>query len=82
MSQNMLRFRIQGMDCVEEIAVLRRVVGPVVGGDSNLAFDILTGVMAVTLQNAEIKPDAIIAAVTTTGMRAEIQRDGLPAATT
>lgn len=82
MSQNTLRFRIQGMDCAEEIAVLRRVVGPLVGGDSNLTFDILTGVMAVTLQNAEIKSDAIIAAVTTTGMRAEIQRDGLPAATT
>lgn len=82
MSQNTLRFRIQGMDCAEEIAVLRRVVGPLVGGDSNLTFDILTGVMAVTLQNAEIKSDAIIAAVTTTGMRAEIQREGLPAATT
>ncbi len=82
MSQKILRFHIQGMDCTEEIAVLRRVVGPLVGGDSNLTFDILTGVMAVTMQNAEIKSDAIIAAVTTTGMRAEIQREGLPAATT
>lgn len=27
-----LEFRVHGMDCAEEIAILRREVGPVVGG--------------------------------------------------
>ena len=37
---NTLEFRIHGMDCAEEVAVLRQEVGPVVGGTDNLAFDL------------------------------------------
>ena len=29
-----LEFKIQGMDCAEEVEVLRREVGPLVGGES------------------------------------------------
>jgi Zn2+/Cd2+-exporting ATPase len=32
--QPALRFRIDGMDCAEEIAALKREVAPVVGGES------------------------------------------------
>ena len=33
------------MDCAEEVAVLRREVGPLVGGEGHLDFDILNGKM-------------------------------------
>ena len=40
-----LVFKIQGMDCPEEVAVLRRAVGPVVGGADCLSCDLLNGTM-------------------------------------
>lgn len=42
-----LVFRIHGLDCAEEAAALKREVGPVVGGEENLAFDYLNGRMIV-----------------------------------
>ena len=41
-------FKIHGMDCAEEIAVLKREVGPLVGGEANLAFDLLNGKMILS----------------------------------
>ena len=68
-SENGLRFRIHGMDCAEEVAVLKREVGPVVGGEEHLSFDILNGKMTVGGGIAD--PDTVTAAVARTGMRAE-----------
>lgn len=45
-------FKVQGLDCAEEVATLRREVGPLVGGDDRLAFDVLNGRMMV-LEGAE-----------------------------
>ena len=42
-----LVFKVRGLDCAEEVAVLRREVGPLVGGADNLAFDVLNGRMTV-----------------------------------
>lgn len=42
-----LDLRVHGLDCAEEVAVLRRTVGPVVGGEEHLAFDVLRGKMTV-----------------------------------
>jgi len=63
------------MDCAEEVAVLKREVGPVVGGEDRLAFDILNGKMTVQPPIAEVTPETIIRAVAHTGMRAEVWRD-------
>ena len=63
-------FRIHGMDCAEECTILRDAVGPVVGGDDKLSFDILRGRMSVTAAHA-VAPDAVIEAVARTGMKAE-----------
>ena len=41
------RFQVNGLDCVEEVAVLNRVVGPMVGGEQHLAFDVINGSMTV-----------------------------------
>jgi Cd2+/Zn2+-exporting ATPase len=71
------RYRIGGMDCAEEVAVLKREVGPVVGGADNLGFDVLNGAMTVP---AGADPAAVRAAVARTGMTAEPWRKaGAPA---
>jgi Cd2+/Zn2+-exporting ATPase len=64
-------FKVTGLDCAEEVAVLRREVGPLVGGEEHLAFDVLNGRMIVLDTARPISPDAIINAVRRTGMTAE-----------
>jgi Cd2+/Zn2+-exporting ATPase len=64
-----LEFRIRGMDCAEEVAVLKREVGPIVGGENHLAFDILRGKM--TVNGSQMPSPDIVRAVKNTGMRAE-----------
>ncbi len=65
-----LEFKIQGMDCAEEVEVLKREVGPLVGGESHLTFDILRGKMRV--QSPSAPTPEIIRAVSKTGMQAEL----------
>jgi Cd2+/Zn2+-exporting ATPase len=68
-----LVYRIHGLDCVEEVTVLKRELGPLVGGEEKLAFDVLYGKMSVpanTLTASQIQD-----AVARTGMRAEPWRD-------
>lgn len=78
-AQAPLQFKIHGMDCAEEVAVLKQAVGPVVGGEGHLAFDILNGRMIVS-RNVGGPPEAdIVRAVHATGMRAERWREGEPA---
>ena len=48
MPESSQTFRITGLDCAEEVAVLKREVGPVVGGEERLAFDVLNGRMIVS----------------------------------
>ena len=64
------QFRIKGMDCAEEVAILKRSVGPVVGGEDNLTFDILNAKMTVAECDEE-RSDEVVAAVARTGMHAE-----------
>jgi Cd2+/Zn2+-exporting ATPase len=79
--QRPLTFRIHGMDCAEEVAILKREIGPVVGGENRLSFDILNGRMVVSTGEPAVSPAAVTEAVARTGMRAEGWReDGEPAA--
>ncbi|MHB8898952.1 MAG: heavy metal translocating P-type ATPase, partial [Thermoguttaceae bacterium] len=70
-SQSPLQFRIYGMDCADEVAALRREVGPIVDGEEHLAFDILQGRMTVMPPPAGLATKTVIQAVARTGMRAE-----------
>ncbi len=63
-------FKVQGLDCAEEVAVLRDKVGPLVGGENNLSFDVLSGRMTVLDSAPPASPDEIINAVRRTGMTA------------
>ena len=64
------RFAVSGLDCIEEVRILRRAVGPLVGGDEGLAFDPINGRMSVLVPHAEASDKAIVSAVAATGMSA------------
>src|SRR5262245_42038990 len=71
-----LTFKVHGLDCAEEAAVLTRQVGPAVGGEDRLSFDILNGRMTVAGEGEGVAPEAVLRAVERTGMRAEVWREG------
>jgi Cd2+/Zn2+-exporting ATPase len=66
-------FKIRGMDCAEEVEVLRREIAPLVGGERHLAFDILRGKM--TVMDSSVPLTEIINAINKTGKQAEMWRD-------
>ncbi|WP_298866050.1 heavy metal translocating P-type ATPase [uncultured Gimesia sp.] len=78
-----LIFKIQDMDCVEEVSILKRELSPLVGGEERLFFDILNRRMTVKPSSADVTSTAIIEAIKQTGMRAEIwdaeKKDSTPA---
>ncbi len=61
-------YKIHGLDCAEEVAILKNALGPLVGGPDQLSFDILNGRMTVRV---ETPANVVIDAVGRTGMRAE-----------
>ena len=67
-------FRVAGMDCAEEIAALRRELGPIVGGEARLGFDLLRGRMTVDAEARRVPDAAIFAAVRRAGLTAELWR--------
>ncbi|MEX2091470.1 MAG: cation-transporting P-type ATPase, partial [Pirellulales bacterium] len=71
-------FKITGMDCAEEVAVLKREVGPVVGGEERLAFDVLNGRMTVSATPDGLSQRAIVDAVKRAGLGAEPVDGNLP----
>jgi len=75
---NKVLFKIHGMDCTEEVTVLKREVGPLVGGEDRLAFDILNGRMTIRDLPQEISPRAVVKAVERAGLGAEIVTDEAP----
>ena len=42
-----LHFKIHGMDCAEEVGILKRELRDLVDNESNLSFDILNGRMSL-----------------------------------
>ncbi|MBS1823768.1 MAG: heavy metal translocating P-type ATPase [Acidobacteria bacterium] len=67
---NRLELRIHGLDCAEEVALLRRELAGR-AGVLELAFDVVKAKMTVTHDPAAIRPQEIKDAVQQTGMRAE-----------
>lgn len=59
------------MDCAEEVATLKREIGPLVGGAEHLAFDILNAKMTVLPTAVSVEPRGIVEAIGRAGMRAE-----------
>ena len=65
------QFKIHGMDCAEEVEVLKRELGPHLERDGLLSFDILRGRMMVETGPEALPPDKIMQIVARSGMRAE-----------
>ena len=63
------------MDCAEEVAILKREVGPLVGGEDRLSFDILKARMTVEITSAGASEREIVKAVERTGMGAQVWED-------
>ena len=64
-------YRIRGLDCAEEVAALKRDLGPLVGGHANLEFDVLCGKLTVAAAVEMPSPGVVRAAVARAGLRAE-----------
>ena len=63
-------YKIRGLDCAEEVAILKQAVGALVGGADRLAFDVLNGRMTISDDARAVPEEAIVKAVATTGMSA------------
>lgn len=68
---NRLDLRIHGLDCAEEVALLRRELGAY-SGVLELTFDVVKARMTITHDPAVFSQDAIAEAIHRTGMRAEL----------
>lgn len=69
-----VHYKIQGMDCAEEVASLKAELLSLPGVE-DLAFDVLNAKMAVTYREDLVATDALVAAVARTGMTAEAWSD-------
>jgi Cd2+/Zn2+-exporting ATPase len=69
-------FKVHGMDCGDEVAALKREVGPIVGGEDKLAFDLVNGRMSVIGRADRLPVEQIEKAVLRTGMTAEPWQEG------
>lgn len=63
-------YRIIGMDCSDEVALLKRSVGAVVGDEKALSFDLVKSKMTVDLDGDRVEEGQILSAVAKTGMQA------------
>lgn len=66
--------RIAGMDCAEEIAALKSVLDPV-EGVQDLQFDLLNGRLTIAFDETQTSESALIAAVSSTGMKAGVWQE-------
>lgn len=72
----MTAFRIEEMDCANEVGILRRELIPLVGSPDRLEFDVLARRMRVNLDGLAVRAEDVVAAVARTGMRAAPEAPG------
>lgn len=75
-SSSGMTFKIEGLDCAEEVATLKSAIGPLVGGSDKLAFDVLNGRMTLLSDAQPVAEKVIIKAVAATGMQAARWQSG------
>ena len=76
MQVEQLQFKIDGMDCAEEVAVLKKELGPIVGGEDRLSFDLLNAKLTISKGAVAVTHETVLVAVARTGMKAEVWKDG------
>ncbi|MDH3255165.1 MAG: hypothetical protein OEM62_09255, partial [Acidobacteriota bacterium] len=65
-----ISFHIDGLDCAEEVILLKRALAPIVGSEDRLAFDVLSAKMSVRAPMSTGETARIIEAVSQTGLTA------------
>lgn len=65
-------FRVNGLDCAEEVAILNRALGVAVGGTEHLGFDVLNGRMILLPTARQITDAEVLSLVAGTGLRAKV----------
>lgn len=70
--------RIYGMDCAEEVTLLKRELLPVVGSEERLGFDVLNGKLSVDLSSLEATEADVLTAIERTGLKSEPWRGDAP----
>ena len=76
-SSRQMAFKIHGMDCAEEVAILKRELGPLVSNLEQLRFDVLNGKLIVD-GGGDLLRKQIVQAIEKTGMRAEGWENRIP----
>ena len=66
-----MQLRIHGMDCAEEVSLVKRELVPLLGGDERLSFDLLNGRLTVDLAGTDLADGDVLAAIERTGLKAE-----------
>ena len=69
------RFRIHGMDCAEEVTLLKRELLPLVHNEDRLGFDLLNGKLTVNASTLDVTQIDVLAAIERTGLQAELWQD-------
>ncbi|SMP51438.1 Cd2+/Zn2+-exporting ATPase [Neorhodopirellula lusitana] len=70
-----LQRKIHGLDCVEEVSMLKRELVPLLGGDERLSFDLLNAKLTIDLTGSSTSQTEIQAAIDRTGLRSEPWND-------
>jgi Cd2+/Zn2+-exporting ATPase len=65
-----VEFRVRGLDCADEVALLRRALEPL-AGVQELGFDLLQQRLLVRYDAGRVEPRALAAAIAQTGLHAE-----------
>ncbi len=69
---NQFQYKIQGMDCAEEVALIKKVLLPVVKNDETcLQFDLLKGKLTVNTPDQDINQEDLASIIKKTGLHAE-----------
>ncbi len=72
---NRFQYRIRGMDCAEEVTLLKRELLPLVHNEDRLGFDLLNGKLTVNASTLDVTQIDVLAAIERTGLQAELWQD-------
>ncbi len=70
-----IELRIHGMDCAEEVSLLKRELIPLLGDEDRLAFDLFNGKLTVDTSSMDVTQGSVLAAIERTGLKSEPWRD-------
>lgn len=73
-SSKQLVLRVHGMDCAEEVAVLRDALTPLLDAEL-IEFDILNAKMIVDLNQTDVSRQKLMEAVRRTGLKIEMSQE-------